>query len=99
MFSRGSEWREWDLHIHSPASFEWSGEKFGKDKVRNTELIDEMIKALNSGSPAVYCLMDYWSFDGWFALRKRLEEAAAPKLTKTLFPGIELRLVSPWRPG
>lgn len=95
MYSRGSEWREWDLHIHSPASFQWSGEKFGTDIVRNTVLIDNMITTLNTGSPSVYCLMDYWTFDGWFALRKRLEDAAAPKLAKTLFPGIELRLISP----
>ncbi|MET2829325.1 TrlF family AAA-like ATPase [Mesorhizobium shangrilense] len=97
MYSRGSEWREWDLHIHSPASFEWSGEKFAGDAVRNDQLLDEMINALNGASPAAYCLMDYWHFDGWFALKKRRSEETAPKLKKTLFPGIELRLVSPMK--
>ncbi|MDP9876568.1 ABC-type lipoprotein export system ATPase subunit [Variovorax boronicumulans] len=58
-------------------------------------LADEMIAALNAAQPAVFALMDYWTFDGWFALRRRLKEAGAPKLTKTVFPGIELRLVAP----
>lgn len=95
MYSRGSEWREWDLHIHSPASFHWDGERFGPDKKRNDELLDEMISALNDAAPAAYALMDYWTFDGWFALKTRCQEPTAPKLTKTIFPGIELRLAAP----
>ncbi|PYF01815.1 hypothetical protein BJ122_11738 [Rhodopseudomonas faecalis] len=95
MYSRGSEWREWDLHIHSPASFHWEGERFGADKDRNASLIDEMIGVLNDANPAAYALMDYWTFDGWFALKSRCEDASAPSLKKTVFPGIELRLAAP----
>ena len=54
-----------------------------------------MIVALNAAKPAVFALMDYWTFDGWFALRKRLKEEDSPALTKTVFPGIELRLAAP----
>lgn len=25
---RGSEWRQWDLHIHTPASFHWKGQMY-----------------------------------------------------------------------
>ncbi|HCF4146254.1 ABC transporter [Pseudomonas aeruginosa] len=56
-----------------------------------------MIKALNEAEPAVFALMDYWTFDGWFALKRRLGEPNAPKLEKTVFPGIELRLMSPMK--
>lgn len=96
-YERGSEWRQWDLHIHSPASFHWRGQKFDADpeSATNKALVDEMIHALNAATPAVFALMDYWTFDGWFALCRRLKEADAPKLTKTVFPGIELRLVAP----
>ena len=96
-YERGSEWRQWDLHIHTPASFHWSGEKFDSDpnSDKNKDLVDEMIKALNSAKPAVFALMDYWTFDGWFALKKRLKDPDAPQLTKTVFPGIELRLMAP----
>jgi ABC-type lipoprotein export system ATPase subunit len=97
---RGSEWRQWDLHIHTPASFEWKGAKFDRKNPTspaNTALVDQMIKALNEAEPAVFALMDYWTFDGWFALKRRLAEPGAPQLTKTVFPGIELRLAAPMR--
>ncbi|MGR5501863.1 TrlF family AAA-like ATPase [Vibrio sp. DNB22_10_4] len=96
-YPRGSEWRKWDLHIHTPASFHWEGQKFNADpnSPENTRLIDEMISALNAAEPAAFAIMDYWTFDGWFALKKRLTQPGAPKLEKTVFPGIELRLVAP----
>lgn len=73
-YSRGSEWRKWDLHIHTPASFHWEGQKFNStsNPADNIRLIDEMIQALNTAEPAVFAIMDYWTFDGWFALKKRL---------------------------
>lgn len=97
MFERGSEWRQWDLHIHTPASFHWKGRKFTADinSDVNRSIVDEMIAALNAAKPAVFALMDYWTFDGWLALRRRLKEPGAPKLLKTVFPGIELRLMAP----
>ena len=98
-FPRGAEWRQWDLHIHTPASFHWNGERFNSNvnAPENTKLVDEMIAALNAAEPAVFALMDYWTFDGWFALKKRLAEVGAPKLEKMVFPGIELRLVAPMK--
>jgi len=71
---RGSEWRKWDLHIHTPASFHWTGQKFDPDPTSkaNAALVDEMINALNEAEPTVFALMDYWTFDGWFALKRRL---------------------------
>jgi len=97
LFGRGSEWRQWDLHIHSPASFHWDGQRFDADpnSRSNVSLVDEMIAALNAAEPAVFALMDYWTFEGWFALKRRLREPGAPKLNKTVFPGIELRLAAP----
>ena len=96
-FERGSEWRQWDLHIHTPASFHWNGQRFEADPNSNVKktLVDEMIAALNGAEPGVFALMDYWTFDGWFALKQRLREPGAPKLTKTVFPGIELRMAAP----
>jgi ABC-type lipoprotein export system ATPase subunit len=94
---RGAEWRQWDFHIHTPASFEWQGGKrFAQmSDGEKTDSVDQLIHALNKAEPAVFVLMDYWTFDGWFALKKRLAEGGAPKLNKKVFPGIELRLVSP----
>ncbi|UJW23390.1 MULTISPECIES: TrlF family AAA-like ATPase [Pseudomonas] len=95
--SRGAIWRQWDLHVHTPASFHWSGEKFESDlsSAASKKLVDEMIEAMNKAEPAVFAIMDYWTFDGWFALKQRLSDTDAPKLTKKVFPGIELRLSAP----
>lgn len=95
--ARGSLWNQWDLHVHTPASFHWSGKRFESDPSsdENRKLVDEMIDAMNKAQPAVFAIMDYWTFDGWFALKKRLSEANSPKLTKKVFPGIELRLSAP----
>lgn len=97
MYERGSEWRQWDLHVHTPASFHWSGEKFNGIEAHDRQLVDAMIKAMNDAAPAAFALMDYWTFDGWFALQRRLKEAGAPALTKAVFPGIEIRLVAPMK--
>jgi hypothetical protein len=96
-FERGAEWRQWDLHIHSPASFHWKGTRFesNPDSQINEQLLDEMIAALNAAEPAVYALMDYWTFEGWFALKRRLKQSGALRLKKKVFPGIELRLAAP----
>lgn len=96
-YIRGSEWRQWDLHIHTPASFHWLGERFGADpfSAASKALVDQMIQAMNVAEPAVFALMDYWTFDGWFALQRRLKDPDAPKLKKKVFPGIELRLMAP----
>lgn len=96
-YPRGAEWRQWDLHIHTPVSFHWLGQRFDSnpDSATNIALVDEMIEALNSAVPDVFSLMDYWTFDGWFALKRRLGQTGAPKLLKKVFPGIELRLMAP----
>lgn len=95
-YPRGAEWRQWDFHVHTPASFQWSGQRFAAMTADEKNVsLDAMIQAINSAQPEVFVLMDYWTFEGWFALKKRLLEAGAPALAKTVFPGIELRLVSP----
>ena len=85
--ARGSVWRQWDLHVHTPASFHWEGKKFKDcaDVNERRDLIDQMIEALNKAEPAVFAIMDYWTFDGWLALKARLMENGAPTLHKTVF--------------
>ena len=97
--ARGALWRQWDFHVHTPASFHWQGQKFDGDlsSAQNTKLVDEMIEAMNKAEPAVFAIMDYWTFDGWLALRKRLKAEGAPALKKLVLPGIELRLAAPMK--
>jgi hypothetical protein len=74
-YPRGAQWRQWDLHIHTPASFHWEGKRLCQmiPKER-TKSIDRMIDSLNNADPAVFAIMDYWTFDGWFALQHRLRD-------------------------
>src|SRR5262245_44812640 len=94
-YAKGSEWRLWDFHIHTPASFHWSGEKFGPDENKNNALIDEMVRAINQAPPIAFAIQDYFTFEGWFGLKHRLAKEGAEVLHKTVFPGIELRLAAP----
>lgn len=95
--ARGAQWNQWDLHVHTPASFHWPGQKFDDEALseNNRKLVDDMIDAMNKAAPAVFAIMDYWTFDGWFALQRRLKEQGAPVLKKVVFPGVELRLSAP----
>lgn len=97
--ARGALWRQWDLHVHTPASFHWQGQRFNVDlsSAQTTKLVDEMIEAMNKAEPAVFAIMDYWTFDGWLALRKRVKTEGAPVLKKLVLPGIELRLAAPMK--
>ncbi len=95
-YERGSVWRKWDLHIHTPASFFWKGAKKlneMSDDEKQTE-IETFISTINESDVSVFCLMDYWTFDWYLEMKKYLIKNP-DKLKKTIFPGIELRIESP----
>ena len=93
---RGSVWRKWDLHIHTPASFHWNGgARFAQmtpDK-RDASL-DLVIEKIVQSEVAAFGIMDYWTFDGYLAIRDRLV-ARGLVLPKAVFPGMELRIEAP----
>lgn len=91
---RGSMWRRWDLHVHSPFSFHWRGARFSGDAAADERIVEEMLNAMNQAEAAAFCIMDYWTFEGWFAFR-RYSDAHPGELQKRVFPGIELRLEAP----
>lgn len=92
-YLRGSEWRKWDLHIHSPASFFWRGGKLFKDMdtAERDVALKEFIKTLNESEVAAFCVMDYWTFDWCIALRAYLRNQP-DQLKKPVFNGMELRV-------
>jgi ABC-type lipoprotein export system ATPase subunit len=96
--SRGATWGKWDLHIHTPASYEWAGGKRLRDVSsleERKDLLRDVVEGINASGCAVVGVMDYWSFDGVFALREYLRQPDAVTCTAAIFPGIELRMVSP----
>lgn len=95
MNSIGSIWRKWDLHVHTPASFHWSGKRLQQQTaVEREETCKAIIKKMNSLDVDVFCIMDYWLFDGYLAIRDYTQKNPT-ELKKRLFPGIELRLEAP----
>jgi hypothetical protein len=81
VYPRGSAWRRWDLHVHTPDSFENS---FG-----GWDGYVQALEAVNAVS--VLGVTDYFFIDGY---RKLLDLRSQGKLTNfdLLLPNIELRL-------
>lgn len=91
-YPKGSQWRKWDLHVHTPKSY-LNGFPDNWDIY-----VEELIKAIDKHEIAVIALADYFIIDGYRELLKYYDRA-----TKTLsvgkhstkvyiIPGIELRL-------
>ena len=92
-YPKGTEWRIWDLHVHSPASANYSGGW------------EEFIIQLGNSKCAVIGINDYFSVAGYKEVMKRLNDPdevhrgneayqdALKKLrSKTLFPVVECRM-------
>lgn len=94
-YPKGSEWRKWDLHVHTPASFHWNGMKFSNcnDEEKN-ELLEKMLKTINNCEVSVFTFVDYWTFEGYLMFNKYIDDNNL-KLSKTVFPGMELRIEAP----
>lgn len=95
MNSVGSIWRKWDLHIHTPASFHWPGKHLDQQSPAEREATCQaIVDKVNALDIDVFCIMDYWTFEGYLALREHLQKH--PGATgKRIFPGIELRVEAP----
>lgn len=99
--NRGSEWRKWDLHIHTPES--GLSNAFNKDW---DLYVKTLFKSAINNNVAVLGITDYFSIDGYKKLKydyiennSKLDElfdsdAEFIKKVKsiTLFPNIEFRL-------
>lgn len=95
--NQGATWGKWDLHIHTPASYQWSGKRL-RDATTAADrdaLLKQVVEGINDSGCAAVSVMDYWTFDGVLALREYLRRPGATKCKATIFPGIELRMVSP----
>ncbi|NIJ82129.1 TrlF family AAA-like ATPase [Xanthomonas cannabis] len=95
--NQGATWGKWDLHIHTPASYQWSGKRL-RDAATVADrdiLLKQVVDGINNSGCAAVAVMDYWTFDGVLALREYLNRPGVTKCNATIFPGIELRMVSP----
>jgi energy-coupling factor transporter ATP-binding protein EcfA2 len=89
-YARGSEWRKWDLHIHSPLSI--LNNRY--PKLSNGEPDwDSFIQKLELLDHAVIGITDYFTIEGYKKLRE-YKESGKLKNIHTILPNIEFRLTS-----
>lgn len=85
IWPRGSEWRKWDLHLHSP------GTKLNDQFLAiETDPWDEYCRILHESDVQAFGIADYFSVEGYVRtvreFRKRYSDSK-----KVFFPNIELR--------
>lgn len=91
----GSLWRLWDFHCHTPASYQWKGQKLrGLDNAAKEQLTAQTAEAMAKAAPDVFVIMDYWTFDGFLDLVQHEKKYPGALGGKVIFPGIELRVES-----
>ncbi len=77
IYPRGSEWRKWDLHFHTPSSYD-----YGNNAVTNEELIE----VLKKNEISAVAVTDHHLVD--INRIRSLKEIAGSDIV--IFPGIEL---------
>lgn len=86
---RGSEWRRWDLHIHTPASA--LGVSFaGTDW---PDYVSALEAAAQEAKIAVVGVTDYMSIEGYERLLLEKRENGRLRDVELLIPNIELRMM------
>ena len=59
---KGSLWRKWDLHIHTPASFHWKGQRFADmTPEQESAALKAMVEKMAGDDVAAFGIMDYWT--------------------------------------
>ena len=85
-FHKGSEWRKWDLHLHSPCTKLSDAFKLSE----SGEIWDVYCLKLYDSDVQAFGIADYFSADGYLATLREYN-ARYPNSHKVFFPNIELR--------
>lgn len=92
--ARGSEWRKWDLHIHTP--FTKLNNKYkGKSETQQWNLF---CKKLEDSDVFAFGITDYFSAENYFKFLDHFKRTC-PYSCKTFFPNIEFRIDSKNKEG
>jgi len=86
LYAKGSEWRKWDLQIHTPASVLNNG--FGSDW---DTYVQNIFRTLIAKEIAVFGITDYFTIDGYKKIKE--EYLANEAKLKTLFSDEEIRKI------
>ena len=79
-YPRGSEWRKWDLHVHSPNSYDYSGSWEG------------FYVQLQNSDCDVIGINDYCSISGYETVKEKIEKGELNLSNKIILPVVEFRM-------
>ena len=93
-FPRGSEWRRWDLHVHTPGTQKNDQYKGSSLEEKWNNFYNAINNYVGNGSDpqkniAVIGITDYLSVDNYFRVK---EEKRLPSSVKLVLPNVELRM-------
>jgi predicted nucleic acid-binding Zn-ribbon protein len=86
-FPRGSEWRKWDLHVHTP--FTKLNNKYSLTK--GADVWMDFCERVERSDVEAFGITDYFSVENYFTFKKKFQ-VKYPKSEKAFFPNIELRV-------
>lgn len=84
-FNKGSEWRKWDLHIHTPFT------KLSNNYNCDDDVWKIFCKKIEDSDVEVFGITDYFSCDNYFTFIEE-HKKYYPNSKKVFFPNIEFRL-------
>jgi len=91
---RGSEWRKWDLHVHTP--FTKLNNKYKGDS--EAQQWDLFCKKVEESDVFAFGITDYFSAGNYFKFLEKFKETFSDSC-KTFFPNIEFRIDSKNKDG
>jgi len=89
---KGSEWRKWDLHVHTPYT------KLNNRYGSNIDVWDRFCDKIEKSDISVFGITDYFSLDNYFLFIENFKKRY-PKSEKVFFPNIEFRIDSKNKDG
>ena len=90
-YPKGSEWRIWDLHIHTPGTKK--NDQFTGATLE--EKWDNYVASINDSTKEISVLgiTDYFSIENYFKFKKLQTEVKITKQFDIVLPNIELRVL------
>jgi hypothetical protein len=89
-YRKGSQWRIWDLHIHTPDTKK--EDKFtGSDSIQKWE---NYVQSINESDKeiSVIGITDYFSIENYFVFKDKIKTGEINKQFDLILPNIELRI-------
>ena len=81
---RGSEWRKWDLHVHTPGTAK--NDKFGNSE----DIWEKYIDSLEKSDVAVFGITDYFSIQNYCKVKEMQNNGRLQG--KLILPNVEMRI-------